>query len=156
MKLIFYTDGACSGNPGLGGYGVVALDSTGKVLSKYSSPAFKITTNNRMELMALRDALLDATSNMEDEITVYTDSKYASDAFNQGWIHGWKNRGFVNVKNPDLWKEIHSLYSKLTSFTIIHVKAHNGDEMNELADELAVAARESSEVISDTYYEEYC
>ena len=136
MKTIeIFTDGACSGNPGPGGWGAV-LRFNGKV--KELSGGEAATTNNRMELMAAISSL-----NALKEpcaVLMHTDSKYVMDGIN-GWIHGWKKRGWKTadnkpVKNVELWQQLEAEKGR-HDVTFHWVKGHAGDEMNERADQLA-------------------
>ena len=102
-KVHIYTDGAARGNPGPGGYGIV-MEWVGKPYKKEFSCGFKLTTNNRMELLAVIIALKQLKS-AGTPVKVFTDSKYVSDAVNKKWIFGWEKKNFVNRKNSDLWKE---------------------------------------------------
>ncbi len=140
MKNIqIYTDGACSGNPGPGGYGVILkFNGTEKTLSK----GFKDTTNNRMELRAVI-AGLDALKE-KCKVQIYSDSKYIIDAVNNGWAIRWKKNGWKRNKkdyalNPDLWEKLLDLISQ-HEIQFIWVKGHAGHDENERCDKLAVAA----------------
>lgn len=138
MKQIeIYTDGACSGNPGPGGWGAV-LVYNGK--EKELSGSEKNTTNNRMELTAVIMAL--NALNQPCEIKLTTDSKYVCDAINKGWVYSWKKNGWKKsdkkpALNVDLWKELLSLLEK-HEVEFIWVKGHNGHKYNEICDALAV------------------
>lgn len=138
MKQIeIYTDGACSGNPGPGGWGAV-LVYNGK--EKELSGSEKETTNNRMELTAVIMAL--NALNQPCEVKLTTDSKYVCDAINKGWVYSWrKNCWKKSDKKPalnvDLWKELLSLLEK-HEVEFIWVKGHNGHKYNEICDALAV------------------
>ncbi len=139
MTIKIYTDGACSGNPGPGGWGAI-LKWNGH--EKELSGGEKETTNNRMEMMAVIKAL-EALKHNKAPVEVYTDSKYVMDGVNQ-WLAGWKARGWKTadkkpVKNQDLWERIDSLVSE-HKVTFFWVKGHAGHPENERADELAVAA----------------
>ena len=138
MKLKIYTDGACSGNPGKGGWAAIILDNSAN--QSRISGSEKNTTNNRMELMAPIMALKKIRE--ESEITIFTDSKYVKDGITE-WIKKWKLNNWKNsnkkpVKNKDLW-------IKLDNFCQKHrvkwkwVKAHAGNELNNLVDEMAVS-----------------
>ena len=136
MKLKIYTDGACSGNPGKGGWAAIILD--GKNQSSISGSESK-TTNNRMELMAPIMALKKVRK--KSEITIYTDSKYVKDGITD-WIKKWKLNNWKSaskkpVKNKDLWIKLDSSCQR---HKVIWkwVKAHSGNRMNNLVDELAV------------------
>ena len=134
-EVVIYTDGACSGNPGPGGWGVV-LQGGGREKELYGGDVQ--TTNNRMELMAAIQAL--EALRGPTTVTLYTDSKYLLDGITK-WIHGWQRNGWLTsakkpVKNDDLWR-------RLTAAINTHkidwkwVKGHAGDPGNERADELA-------------------
>jgi len=146
-RITIFTDGACSGNPGKGGYGIVMLFN-GK--RKEMSAAFKLTTNNRMELLAVIAALKIIKHNRYG-IDIYTDSKYVCDAVEKGWLQGWVKKGFKGKKNVDLWK---ILIPFLAQFKInFHwVKGHAGHPLNERCDELAVTATEKGPWQEDTGY----
>ena len=140
MKSVrIYTDGACSGNPGAGGWGAVLLYGKNK---KELSGSEINTTNNRMEMTAVisaLDALKEAC-----EVAVYTDSQYVVNAVNLGWLESWQKRGWKRkggeVKNPDLWMRLAQLLS-VHKVKFIWVKGHAENEYNNRCDELAVEAR---------------
>lgn len=138
MKQIeIYTDGACSGNPGPGGWGAVLIYN-GK--EKELSGSEKNTTNNRMELTAVIMAL--NALNQPCEVKLTTDSKYVCDAINKGWVYSWRKNGWKKsdkkpALNVDLWKELLSLLEK-HEVEFIWVKGHNGHKYNEICDALAV------------------
>ena len=152
-KVEIYTDGACTGNPGKGGYGAVLIyNGTEKEISK----GFKETTNNRMELLACIDAL----KRLKEPciVDLYSDSKYLTDAINKGWLEGWIKNGWKkadkkSVLNVDLWQEMTQLLEK-HSVTFIWVKGHNGNKYNEICDRLAVEAYTSAANFTDIHYEE--
>ncbi|MEG2421709.1 MAG: ribonuclease HI [Oscillospiraceae bacterium] len=139
MKTVtIYTDGACSGNPGPGGWGAVMLyGAHKKELSGGDAP----TTNNRMELMGVISALEQLKEPCQVEL--YSDSKYVIDALGKGWAKGWRSRGWVKADkkpalNPDLWERLLALTEKHTM--VLHwVKGHADTEYNNRCDELAVA-----------------
>jgi ribonuclease HI len=139
MSIKIYTDGACSGNPGPGGWGaILCWNDHEKELSGGEAE----TTNNRMEMMAVIKAL-EALKHNNAPVTIYTDSKYVMQGATE-WLEGWKARGWKSankkpVKNQDLWEQIDSLISH-HDVTFIWVKGHNGHEMNERVDKLAVDA----------------
>lgn len=140
-KVTIYTDGACSGNPGPGGWGAILM-AAGK--SREISGGEAHTTNNRMELTAVIKSL--ALLTRPCEVEVYSDSAYVVNAFNQNWIEGWQKRGWVNsakdpVANKDLWEELLSL-CKVHKVSFVKVKGHADNEFNNRCDELAV--KESS------------
>jgi len=151
MKQIvhIFTDGACTGNPGKGGYGIV-MEWVGKAYKKEFSEGFILTTNNRMELLAVIKAL-EKIKNIDIDIIVFSDSKYVVDAVNQDWISGWKKRYFNKVKNPDLWRRFIVLYDKLQP-KFVWVKGHNGHPQNERCDQLAVAASQKEKLQTDSGY----
>ncbi len=151
MKIEAYTDGACKGNPGKGGYGIV-MRIPEKNYEKRFSEGFRLTTNNRMELMAVITCFKKLKNN-ENPITIFTDSQYVSNAINENWLQNWKRRNFKNVKNSDLWKEF-LVVSKEFDYKIEWVKGHNGNTYNEIADELAVKASHSKNLKIDTIFEQ--
>lgn len=139
MKNVeIFTDGACSGNPGPGGWGAI-LRYNGH--EKELSGGEKDTTNNRMELTAVIEAL--NCLKEPCKVTLTTDSKYVSDGINQGWAASWQKSGWRKADkkpalNPDLWEKLLSLL-KIHEVTIVWVKGHAGHPENERCDELAVA-----------------
>ena len=137
-----YTDGACRGNPGPGGYGVILVYEGHE---KELSGGEKSTTNNRMELSAAIAAL--SALKEPCSVTLYSDSKYLVDAINQGWLVGWRARGYRRGKNepvlnPDLWEELYALLSR-HEVEFIWVKGHDGHAYNERCDALATAFADS-------------
>ncbi len=149
-KVHIYTDGACSGNPGKGGYGIV-MEWVGKPYQKEFSEGFQRTTNNRMELLAVIVAL-EKIKLPDVEITVFSDSKYVVDAINKKWIIGWQRKYFKGVKNPDLWKRFLRVFNhNTTSFE--WVKGHNNHPQNERCDALAVKASRKKELLIDEGFE---
>lgn len=150
MKVDIYTDGACSGNPGKGGYGVV-MEWVGKPYKKEFSRGFRKTTNNRMELLAVIVAL--EQLKLEGvEVTVYSDSKYVVDAVMKGWVFNWVKKGFKDKKNPDLWIRLLKVYKK-HKVKFVWIKGHNDHPQNERCDKLAVAASQSDKLLIDEGYE---
>lgn len=142
MKEVeLYTDGACRGNPGNGGYGAILV--YGKY-EKEISGGERETTNNRMELMAAiagLEALKEPCS-----VKLYSDSKYLVDAYNEGWVYSWQKsgwrRGRDELKNPDLWERLFML-TKKHEVTFVWVKGHNGHAYNERCDALATGFADS-------------
>ena len=135
-KVIIYTDGACSGNPGPGGWGAILMYKNAK---KEISGGCKNTTNNIMEITAVIEAL--KCLKVESEVQVYSDSAYTVNAFNQKWIYGWMKNGWktssgTDVKNKELWQELYSLTQK-HKVEFIKVKGHADNEFNNRCDELA-------------------
>ena len=145
-----YTDGSSRGNPGPGGLGVI-LEY--KKNTKEISKGFKMTTNNRMELLAVILGL-EEIKKRELEVFVFSDSRYVVDAINRGWLLKWEKNNFKKKKNPDLWKRLLKIYKKFTKVKFVWIKGHAGHPKNERCDKLAVLASESSNQISDSYYEE--
>jgi len=138
MSIEIYTDGACSGNPGPGGWGAI-LKWNGH--EKELSGGEPETTNNRMEMMAVIQAL--GALKKRSDVTLYTDSKYVLQGATE-WLEGWKARGWRSaskkpVKNQDLWEQIDSAI-QAHNVKFIWVKGHSGHEFNERVDKLAVAA----------------
>ena len=155
-KIIIYTDGACKGNPGNGGYGSILtfVDSNGNYHEKELTAGYSNTTNNRMELMAAIAAL--EALKRPSEVVLYSDSKYLTDAFNQKWIEGWiKANWKQNTKNPvkniDLWKRLLEA-QKPHKVEYIWVKGHAGHEYNERCDRLAVASASGENLLIDNIY----
>lgn len=146
-----YTDGSSRGNPGPGGYGIVMEHlQTGYI--KEFSQGFKKTTNNRMELMAVIEALK-KIKKTDSNIVVYTDSKYVSDSVEKKWVFKWKNNNFKNKKNIDLWTEFLNIYPNYT-MKFIWIKGHNDHPQNERCDYLAVEASKKSNLLIDEDYEQ--
>lgn len=135
-KVIIYTDGACSGNPGPGGWGAILMYKGAK---KEISGGCKNTTNNIMEVTAVIEAL--KCLKVESDVQVYSDSAYTVNAFNQKWIYGWIKKGWKTasgepVKNQELWQELYNLTQK-HKVQFIKVKGHADNEYNNRCDELA-------------------
>lgn len=149
MRVTIYTDGAASGNPGPGGFGVVLESSAGH--RKELSGGFRRTTNNRMELLAVIVGLKELKST-EVAVTVVSDSKYVVDAINKGWLRSWVKKGFKDKKNPDLWRLMIPLLDKYNP-TFQWVKGHNNHPQNERCDALAVQASKQPSLPADTGYE---
>jgi ribonuclease HI len=143
-----YTDGAASGNPGPGGYGIVMLY---KGHRKELSGGFKLTTNNRMELLGVIVALEQLKSNT-NPVVVFSDSKYVVDAFEKKWLAGWIKKDFKNVKNVDLWRRL-LLLCKKHKVKFTWVKGHANNVENNRCDELAVEAYKQPGLKTDTGYE---
>lgn len=148
-EIVIYTDGAARGNPGPGGYGVVMLYGNHR---RELAEGFQLTTNNRMELLAVIRGL-QALKRVDLHVKIYTDSKYVSDAVNKRWVFNWETKGFKKKKNPDLWKEFLEVYRKC-SVSFIWVKGHANIPENERCDQLAVEASYGTELLVDSGYVE--
>jgi len=149
MSIKIFTDGSSRGNPGKGGYGVVLL--SGKYRKEISC-GFNITTNNRMELLAVIVGL-EAVKKQNSIITVYSDSKYVVDAVEKKWVFGWEKKSFKSKKNPDLWIRFLKVYRK-QKVSFVWIKGHSNIEENERCDFLAVEASKSNSLIKDLWYEQ--
>ena len=148
MHIQIYTDGACSGNPGPGGYGVVMMAGE---LRKELSDGFRLTTNNRMELLSVIVAL-ESLKKENSLVTVFSDSRYVVDAIEKKWLNGWIKKGFSKIKNPDLWLRYSRIASK-HQVNFVWVKGHANNEHNNYCDQLAVAASKSKNLKIDEGYE---
>jgi ribonuclease HI len=147
-SIHMYTDGAARGNPGKGGYGVVLLSGGHK---KEMAAAYRLTTNNRMELLAVIKGL-EALKLGPHEVTIFSDSKYVVDAINLKWIEGWVKKNWKDVKNPDLWQRLIPLNARLKP-KFVWVKGHASNPMNNRCDELATAAADQGPWLTDEAYE---
>ena len=148
MSVIIYTDGAAKGNPGNGGFGIVLISGKHR---KEISEGFRLTTNNRMELLAVIIGLESLKSNKES-VTVFSDSKYVVDAVNKKWVFGWEKKNFNKKKNPDLWIRFLKIFKK-HNVIFIWIKGHSENIENERCDYLAVSAAEESILKVDSWYE---
>ena len=146
--IIIHTDGSSLGNPGPGGYGIV-LSYRDK--QKQLSKGFRRTTNNRMELLAVIDALRSLKTSTIP-VVIYTDSKYVCDAVNKNWLQNWQKKHYKNVKNVDLW-QLFTLVSKPFNLSLNWVKGHASNKFNNLADSLAVDAAKNNSTNIDSGYE---
>ncbi len=152
LKITMYTDGACSGNPGPGGYGVVMLCGSKR---KELAGGFRKTTNNRMEILAAIKGL-EALKNASD-VTLFTDSRYLVDAIEKGWAMRWKANGWMRNKTDralyvDLWKRMLALL-ELHRLTMVWVEGHAGNMENEYCDKLATGAIRGQTLLVDDGYE---
>jgi ribonuclease HI len=146
--ITIFTDGSSKGNPGPGGYGIVF--KCGEHYKEVSE-GFLLTTNNRMELLAVIVAL--ESVRWEDaEIHLYSDSKYVIDAVNKGWVFGWEKKGFQKAKNPDLWQRFLRVYRR-HRVKFVWVKGHATTVENNRCDQLAVAAAGGTNLAEDVGYE---
>ena len=148
MRVAIYTDGAAKGNPGKGGYGIVLL--SGK-LRKELSKGFRLTTNNRMELLAVIVSL-EALKKKPESVIVFSDSKYVVDAVEKKWVFGWEKTNFNKKKNPDLWIRFLKVYRQ-HNVAFKWVKGHSDNAENNRCDFLAVKASEGSNLEIDVWYE---
>lgn len=150
MIVTIYTDGSARGNPGNGGYGVVL---TSGQFRKELSAGFRLTTNNRMELLAVIVALKELKKpNLE--VHIYTDSKYVCDAIEKKWVFGWKQKNFAGKKNGDLWNEFLKVYAH-HQVKMHWIKGHAGHPGNERCDQLATAAADDrANLMIDHIYEQ--
>ena len=145
--ITIYTDGACLGNPGPGGYGVIVI-ANGK--RKELSGGFRLTTNNRMELTAAIVGLNDVDK--ASRVRLYTDSQYMVNGINLGWARKWRAKGYKGKKNPDLWEQLLNLCES-HSVEFIWVQGHAGQPENERCDQLSVQAAQRRGLPSDSAYE---
>ncbi len=145
-EVHIYTDGAARGNPGPGGYGIV-MEWVGKPYKKEFAKGFKHTTNNRMELLAVIDALK-KLKKPGIIVLVFTDSKYVVDSVTKGWVFGWEKKSYKDRKNADLWKEFLVEYRK-HKVELKWIKGHNNHFQNERCDVLAVEASKQPRLLID-------
>lgn len=150
-EIHIYTDGSALGNPGPGGYGII-IEWVGKGYIKEFSRGFKYTTNNRMELWAVIDAL-EKLKKKPMDVLVISDSKYVIEAVDNKWVFRWQKKNFKGKKNPDLWKRFLKIYPQ-HNVQFQWVKGHNDHPQNERCDQLAVTAAKEMAIEQDTYYEQ--
>lgn len=148
MKITIYTDGAARGNPGPGGYGVVLLSGTHR---KEISEGFRLTTNNRMELLAVIVGL-EALKKDGNKVEIFSDSSYVVDAVEKKWVFGWEKKQFKKKKNPDLWIRFLKVYRK-HNVKLQWIKGHANIPENERCDQLAVEASMKENLKIDKVYE---
>jgi len=148
LPIVVYTDGAALGNPGQGGSPAVLIygDKRKEIFGAYA-----FTTNNRMELLAVIRAL-DNIKSRGIPVHIYSDSQYVCNAILKGWLFGWKKKGWVKVKNPDLWQRFYPLY-ELFKPQFHWVKGHSSVPENERCDVLATQAAANGPFEKDTWYE---
>jgi ribonuclease HI len=151
QRVTIYTDGACDGNPGPGGYGAILIKNSDR---KEIAQGYRLTTNNRMEIMAVLEAL--KSLEKPSEVTVYTDSKYVADSINQGWVQTWRESDWVRkggkrVPNADLWRALLQLI-EMHDVEFKWVRGHAGVPGNERADALSYAAIDRMNPIEDEGY----
>jgi ribonuclease HI len=147
-QIVIYTDGSALGNPGPGGYGIVLQF---KNQYKEVSQGYRLTTNNRMELLAIIVAL-EMLKVADRDVIIYSDSKYVIDSVTKGWVFGWVKKGFAGKKNADLWKRFLQIYPK-NKVKFQWVKGHANNPGNERCDALAVAAanKKSTHLVDEGY-----
>ena len=148
MAIKIYTDGSAKGNPGKGGYGIVMLFQEHR---KEISQGFRLTTNNRMELLAVIVGL-ESIKKLNEKVIVFSDSKYVVDAVEKRWVFSWEKTNFGKKKNPDLWIRFLKIYRK-HHVSFIWVKGHANNVENERCDFLAVESSEMSDLKIDGWYE---
>jgi|TARA_B100001250_G_scaffold225952_1_gene193837 ribonuclease HI len=148
--ISIYTDGSSRGNPGPGGYGIVIEQKATKRFKEFSE-GFRMTTNNRMELLAVIEALRKLKKDGL-QVSVYTDSKYVSDAVEKKWVFDWEKKNFKKKKNADLWTEFLKIYPK-HNVKFFWIKGHNNHPQNERCDYLAVTASKKKTLLIDQGYE---
>ena len=150
-EIIIYTDGSSRGNPGPGGYGVILHLNNTKHFKELSQ-GYRLTTNNRMELLAV---IVGLESLKKDgfKVLVVSDSKYVVDSVEKKWVFGWEKKNFVGKKNPDLWMRFLRIFRK-HEVRFQWIKGHNNHPMNERCDVLAVEASKTSKLLIDEWYEE--
>lgn len=153
-KVLIYTDGACSGNPGPGGWGAI-LHLADTMHKKEICGGFRLTTNNRMEIMAALEAL--SALKEECAVELYTDSRYLRDSVEKGWLYAWQKKNFIKkgdkpVPNADLWKRLLILL-KRHQVQIIWLAGHSGHIENERCDELARICANQPDLPPDLPYE---
>lgn len=146
-EITIYTDGAASGNPGPGGYGLVMIYRKHRL---ERSEGYRLTTNNRMELLAVISGL-EALKKPGSKVVVYTDSRYVADAVGKGWLFQWESKGFKKKRNPDLWIRFLKAFRK-HNVRFVWIKGHSSNPENELCDRLAVEASRKSDLMEDTGY----
>lgn len=148
MSITIYTDGSAIGNPGKGGYGIVLISGHHR---KEVSDGFRLTTNNRMELLSVIVAL-EMLKNESSQVTIYSDSQYVVNSVEKKWVLGWQKKGFINRKNADLWRRFLAIYPK-HNVKFKWIRGHNNNVENERCDVLAVAAANGRNLLADQGYE---
>lgn len=147
-QISIYTDGACSGNPGPGGFGIILMAGEHK---KEFSEGYKLTTNNRMELLAVVKGLEMLKTN-KHLVVIYSDSKYVIDSVVQKWVFGWAKKNFAGKKNADLWLRFLKVYPQF-KIKFVWVKGHATNPFNNRCDELAVEACKATKLLKDVVFE---
>lgn len=147
-EITIYTDGAARGNPGPGGYGIVLISGKHRL---EKTEGFRLTTNNRMELLAVIVGL-ESLKKPGSKVIVYTDSRYVADAVEKGWVFQWESKAFRKKKNPDLWTRFLRIYRK-HNVRLVWIKGHASNPENELCDRMAVESSAKRVLKEDTGYE---
>ena len=147
--ITIYTDGSSRGNPGPGGFGVVMLSGTHR---KEIAQGYRLTTNNRMELLSVITGL-EALRKEGEPVTIFSDSKYVVDSVEKGWVFNWEKKNFSGKKNPDLWMRFLKIYRK-HKVKFRWVKGHAETPENNRCDELAVSASMLGHLHADSWYEQ--
>ena len=146
--ILLYTDGSSRGNPGPGGYGVVLKYGSYR---KELSQGFRLTTNNRMELLGVIEGLK-AIKKRDIPVKIYSDSSYVVNAVNNGWLKSWVSKDLSKKKNSDLWGLFLNVSQTFSSLEFIWIKGHAGHPENERCDRLAVEASQRGDIIDDKGY----
>jgi ribonuclease HI len=146
-EITLYTDGAASGNPGKGGYGVILISGKHRL---EKSEGFRMTTNNRMELLAVIIGL-ESLKIPGSSVVIYTDSRYVADSVEKGWVFQWESKAFKKKKNPDLWIRFLKVFRK-HKVKFVWIKGHSSNPENELCDKLAVEAYRKDNLKEDIGY----
>lgn len=146
-EITIYTDGAASGNPGPGGYGTVLIYGKHRL---EKSEGFRLTTNNRMELLAVIIGL-ESLKISGSSVVIYTDSRYVADSVEKGWVFRWESKAFKKKKNPDLWIRFLKVYRQ-HKVRFVWIKGHASNPENEVCDRLAVEAYKKNNLLEDVGY----
>ncbi len=146
-EIQIYTDGSSRGNPGRGGFGVVLLSGQHR---KEIAQGYQLTTNNRMELMAVIVAL-ETLKGSDHQVTIFTDSQYVVNSIEKKWVFGWKKKNFVGKKNADLWQRFLNIYPQNT-LKLVWVKGHATNQLNNHCDLLATTAADGNALKKDEGY----
>lgn len=147
-EITIYTDGAARGNPGPGGYGIVLISGKHRL---EKTGGFRLTTNNRMELLAVIVGL-ESLKKPGSKVIVYTDSRYVADAVEKGWVFQWESKAFRKKKNPDLWARFLRIYRK-HNVRLVWIKGHASNPENELCDRMAFESSAKRDLQEDAGYE---
>ena len=146
-EITIYTDGAASGNPGPGGYGTVLIYGKHRL---EKSEGFRLTTNNRMELLAVIIGL-ESLKIPGSSVVIYTDSRYVADSVEKGWVFRWETKAFKKKKNPDLWIRFLKVYRQ-HKVRFVWIKGHASNPENEVCDRIAVEAYKKNNLLEDVGY----